>query len=119
MGISDDDSFMLFAPCAELADRKVTSHIMFGSTKPVLNLDGPDKQLELQAPEEAEKAGLVADDMILLSLASTLLFSLLFVMDARKELLEPGQRTGKKRNEGSSSGHRTYWVKTTFFADPR
>jgi hypothetical protein len=99
VGITDDDCFMIFAPCMESADRKVPGYLAFGSKTPFLDLKDADR-LELKDPLGAEKAGLVADDLSLLSIASTLLCNLLLVMDARKELLTPGRWNGKKTSRG-------------------
>ena len=98
-GVSDDDCFMIFAPCMSSANRRVPGLFYFGSKTPVLDLKDADRT-ELSDPVGAEKAGLLADDMSFLSIASTLLCNLLLVMDARKELLTPGQWNGKKTSRG-------------------
>ena len=99
VGITDDDCFIIFAPCMASADRKVPGVFYFGSKTPLLDLRDADR-MELEDPVGAEKVGLVADDMSLLSVGSTLLCNLLLVMDARKELVTPGQWNGKKTSKG-------------------
>ncbi len=99
IGITDDDCFMIFAPCMASADQKVPGLFYFGTKTPLLDLKDADR-MELKDPVGAEKLGLVADDMSLLSIASTLLCNLLLVMDARKELLTRGQWNGRKTSKG-------------------
>ena len=99
IGISDDDCFIIFAPCMASTDHKVPGLSYFGSKTPLLDLKDADR-LELEDPDGAEKVGLVANDMSLLSIASTLLCNLLLVMDARKGLLALGQWNGKKSSRG-------------------
>lgn len=98
VGVSEDDFFMVFAPCMSSPKYKVPGRFFLGSQTPVMDLS--DIDLELEEPYRAEKADLVPDDLTLLAVASTLLCNLLLVMEARKDLVSRGEWNGKRTSKG-------------------
>lgn len=99
VGIVEDDCLMIFAPCMSAPEYKVLGRLSFGSHTPVLDLRDADSW-KVEDPFAAEESELVADDLTLLAVASTLLCNLLLVMDARKDLVSRGAWNGKRTSKG-------------------
>jgi len=88
-GIADDDYFLVRATCGESEQAPSFQRAMTRTEGPTLNLK------DFGALIGQSGFGVDADDENLVSAITTLIFSLIFAMNARDELWERGKYTGK------------------------
>lgn len=93
-GLAEDDFFLVRGTCAESKEAPSFQRFITSSETPTLNLK------DFGAVAGKSGFGVTVEDSEVVSAITTLIFSLIFAMNARKELWEHGHPTGKTAKSG-------------------